>query len=372
MRDVLIQNMSDFFSQNRDNFIDFSLRLIKNRDIANDKIEGLISRVYDLILTKEPDYISLNSALDEVFDIELKNYTLSRTFLHLIKLHVEQKQADTLELIKVIEEILENLCNEKIDEEIQSSIDEDSSTKPTGFAASLLEADGEFSLHENIIDTFEKIKANVVELEFLNLYKDVPVKSSGRVVNTEENYVTFQISLMQMLAIIEEKSAFIVKNEQTKKHIKADIIEYDIAQRTIKLGNFSRFNCMPASQRVYTRVHPIDATKVMLSKNSKNISGLLFDISQGGMAVLSKDDLDCKHGDNLVATFELTMPNSTRKMQIEQNLELVVQIDYQGAHRYCMKSIPNETTQGFITNFTRQREIDTIEDLKTKIDTYSK
>lgn len=364
-KDVLIENLGDFFSQNRENFLDFCIKLIKGKNVyvSFDELKTHMGSVYDSVLAKEPYFDQLNQNLDRTFDynIELKNYIISRSFLCLIRLHVERENRDyTLELIKAIEDILKILCNEK-------------DRKPkeiVNFATSILEADDEFSVHENIVDTFSKIRADDVELEFLNLYKDVPVKGFGKVVSTEENYVVFEVGLMQMLAIIEEKNAFIVKNDYTKKHIKADIMEYDIINRTIKLGNFSRFKSMPASQRVYTRVHPIDTTQVILSKNNKQIKGLLYDISEGGMAVLSGEELGCESGDNLRATFELTMPHSTQKVQIEQELQLVIQIDYKGAHRYCMKSITNEVTQNFITNFTKQREIDTIEDLKQKIDTY--
>lgn len=365
-REILIRDIRDFLSQNRQIFLDFCVNLSKERKIyieENDVIDSMGS-AYDSFLLKEFDLKSLQDSLEKTFksNKDFKKYIITRAFLHLIKIYNESENPKhIMHMINGVERIVKILCEE----------DKPKPKHAVNFATSILEGSDEFALHENIIDTFTKIRNVNMELEFLNLYKDVPVKGYGSVASIEDNHVVFEVGLMQMLAIIEEKNAFIVKNNHLKKHIKADIIEFNIANRTIKLGNFVRFGSMPASQRMHTRVHPYEQTPVRLkNKHNQSVDGMLYDISEGGMAFLSSGNLECTSGDTLEATFELLTPHTSQKIQITQNFELVIQINYKGANRYCMQIIPNEDNQYYISNFTKQREIDTIEDLKHRIDMY--
>ncbi len=355
-----------FFTNNKENYLDFCIKITKKRAPSLDfeEIKYAIGLIYDSFMLDDLNKKEIKTKLKKAFDsnLDFANYVISRSFLYLIELFYKANTTkNNIFIIQKSNEILRYINDENF-----------TKTKPTiGFAESISKGEDEFSLHENIISTFEKIKGEHVELEFLNLYKDVPIKSYGKVVDFQDDVVTFEVGLMQMLAIIEEKNAYIVENSYTSKNVKADIKEYDIINRTIKLNNFIRFSNMPANLRKFTRVHPLQTTMIKLSSKNDRIEGILYDISKGGLALLSKEKLACQSGDILKASFELSMPHSPQKMQLELELELIVPIDYKGFYRYCMKSISNQEGLKFIENFSKQREIDTIEDLKTKIEAYT-
>ncbi len=366
-REQLVISSADFFENNKNKYIKFCKNLSQQKDKidAQNTIQAL-EEVYDSLLIKNPDYEMIRKNLNLAFNShgDFIKYVISRSFLYITSIYMKEGHNLHVYFLNAIQRALENI-NE---EDIQVDQNEDTTPVNINFANSAFE-ENSFNNNKEILDEFSEIYQNNEEITFLNLYKDIPIKYKGKIIAIENEEVVYKVDVMQILAIVEEKNAFMIKSKYLKNHIKGDVVSFDIINSTIKLKNFTKMESMPASKRVYARVHPNVTTSVMLyNENGENTRGILYDISKGGLGVLSPNNLGCKNGDKLKAVFELQMPNSDKKVKINQDLELVVLINYNETYRFCMKVRGNVVEE--VETFTKNREQETIEDLKKCINKY--
>ncbi len=361
-REQLALSSTDFFENNKDKFLSFAKNVAKEKkEFDLEYVSYVFEDIYDSFLIKTPDYENIRKNLKKTFkeQDEFIKYIVSRSFLRILSLYILSENDKlhvyfTNALSRALKHILkENLLAIKPSKNTQECIT---------FANSALDNSG-FNAQKEIVDEFRNSYDNGDKLTFLNLYKDVPIKNHGKILSIDSEEVTFSVDLMQILAMTEEKNAFFLKNGHLSSHIKADIINFNIVNSTVKLGNFQRMESMPANQRVHTRVHPNITTSVVLyNKENQSTRGILYDISNDGLGVLAADSLGCQNGDKLKAIFELNMPQINKQIQITQELELVVLISYEETYRFCMKNIGDISND--IKIFTKCREEETIRDLK--------
>lgn len=369
-RNVLADKCNDFFHAQRQNYINFC-NLISQKAkmyINPEDIEETMGLVYDSFMLKEPNIEHIKHSLKNTFksNSELAKLITIRSLFWILKTF--SKKNSDLNLVFVVN-AAQRMILALIDE-----IEEPSNVKTAdnSWNNSAFEGSGGFFIHQNITDLFSKIKNNNQKIQFLNLYKGVPIQCEGSIVNIENDEITFEVTLMQILAMMEEESAFIVKNDILGKHIKADIVNYYFSNNTVKLNNFKRLDNMPATQREFARVHPNATTNVALISDQGEVAkGILYDISEGGMGVLTTQNLGVKNGDILEAQLTLTMPNTDEKLEISEKVQLVVLIDYKGTLRYCMQNLPDQKAQNIIAKFVQARETQTLEDLKEQLKQYN-
>ncbi len=367
-KNILETEEVNFFVENRDSFLEFCSTLCKRKkmNICHDVLEDVLGKIYDCLYYETLDEQEIKEELKNLFGNNecFSNYILSRSFLYLIELYIKRKNRKNISsLMNGTRKILEILNGEGV--RVLSPINTPS------FIDSLIEEKSMFSLNEDIVSTFAKILKNEDKLEFLNLYEGVCIRNFGKIISVEDEIITCEVPLLQILSMIEEKCAYIVKNSFTCDHVKADIQEFDISKKTVKLRNFVRFSNMPASQRVYARVHPAENIFVTLGNEEQKIEGLLYDISKGGLALLSKEELSCQEGDTLSVSFKLSLPNGNEEKDISFDVKLIILLDYNGNYRYCLKSLANENDE-FIAKYTEQRAEETLKELENKIDNIKK
>lgn len=251
--------------------------------------------------------------------------------------------------------------NNEIQNNIQSSINVFSASNSTGFF-----------IHENFIDTFKKIEKIEEKLEFLNLYNGVPVRTFGEIIQTEDNSIIVKVDLMQILAMKEEDCAYIVQNKYLQKNIKANILWVNITNCTVCLNNFESQPYMHALKRAYPRVHPNEFTKIALTHSDGRVAnGKLFDISEGGIGVVSMEDVGFKNGDLLSSHITLRMPKTNEPVELDLQFKLVVLIVYKNAYRYCLEILPNQEDAKKIQEFAILRVEETLVELKDQLKLYT-
>ena len=129
-----------------------------------------------------------------------------------------------------------------------------------------------------------------------------------------------------------------------------------------------------ANLRKHQRVYPDRYTRVILTQNGSEIQGNLYDISRGGLGVVSLDDGEFKEGEPINAKFELCIPDeasgSNKSINIDTDLKLVAALRYKGAMRYCCELADKDGAGEDIAKFTKKRVIETLEELKEQIKTY--
>ena len=229
-------------------------------------------------------------------------------------------------------------------------------------------------MREDAVNVFAKVLKDNRRLHFLNLYNGVKVECMGEVEHIEDDTVVCKVALEQILAMKEEQNAYIVRDEYFSENLRADIIGFDLANLTVTLQNFTYMQNLHANLRKHQRVYPDRYTKVILTQNGSEIQGNLYDISRGGLGVVSLDDGEFKEGEPVNAKFELYIPDeasgSNKNTKIDTDLKLVAALKYKGAMRYCCQLADKDGTGEDIAKFTKKRVIETLEELKEQIKTY--
>ncbi|WP_169764046.1 hypothetical protein [Campylobacter mucosalis] len=237
------------------------------------------------------------------------------------------------------------------------------------FFSSLEKQEPEESLvYEHPINSFKRMQDDGTDIVFLNLYDGVNISYQGHIIEIDDSSVVFSVDIMQILAMKQEKNAYIVKNSHLAKHIKAEILEINIADECVRLGNFTYIDKMSASLRTSPRVHPSSFTRVKLTGKELSLNGNIYDISKGGLSVLGSQDLKFDEKEILNANFDIFL-DSSEPTNINLELELVAQINYNGFMRYCMQLTPNNDTKVF-ENFIDRRVDETLEELRKQVNLY--
>ncbi|MFA6757683.1 MAG: PilZ domain-containing protein [Sulfurospirillaceae bacterium] len=247
------------------------------------------------------------------------------------------------------------------EELILEKADKNRSIKPN--LSVFKECDESFLKDDSLLRSFVSMKAKGVFVTFLNLYKGVHIKNSGEVLRVDEDSVTFSIDSLQEAAIRNDNQAYILQNSVLEKPLKADICYAKSKPGEISLRNFVYLIDMPASLRESARVHPRVATPVTLKdkKSSLAINGILFDISTGGLGVLSRDSANITAGSVVEVSFELK--DEGEKIQIMG--EVINLVEHKEAFRFSIKFLPsNVSMQEAINTHVRAREKETIKELK--------
>ena len=229
-------------------------------------------------------------------------------------------------------------------------------------------------MREDAVNVFAKVLKDNRRVHFLNLYNGVKVECMGEVEHIEDDTVVCKVALEQILAMKEEQNAYIVRDEYFSENLRADIIGFDLANLTVTLQNFTYMKNLHANLRKYQRVYPDRYTKVILTQNGSEIQGNLYDISRGGLGVVSLDDGGFKEGELINAKFELCIldeaSGSNKNIKIDTDLKLVAALKYKGAMRYCCQLADKDGAGEDIAKFSKRRVIETLEELKEQLKTY--
>ena len=229
-------------------------------------------------------------------------------------------------------------------------------------------------MREDAATVFARVRNDNRQVHFLNLYNGVKVECMGEVEHVEDDTVVCKVTLEQILAMKEEQNAYIVRDEYFSENLRADIVGFDLANLTVTLQNFTYMQNLHANLRKHQRVYPDRYTKVILTQNGSEISGNLYDISRGGLGVVSLDDGEFKEGEPINAKFELSIPDevsdSNKSINIDTDLKLVAALRYKGAMRYCCQLADKDGAGEDIAKFTKKRVIETLEELKEQLKTY--
>ena len=215
-------------------------------------------------------------------------------------------------------------------------------------------------------DIFSELKAaKESELWLLNLYKGVPIKNKAKITDIENEKLSLKTELIQLLAIKEEGSAFILKGENISSDIECKVLNFNFGAGVVMLEPFRRSTKTAALLRAHPRLQPSKLTPVSLLCDDKRIDAQLFDISRGGLGAICANGLRLQSGSKLKAIFNIEIAGALK--QIDLNLELVIALNYQGTMRYCCKI--TDTAQPCMSDifaYTDIRQKETLDELSKK------
>lgn len=372
-RNELITKCSSILDDLENGFLAYSKSLLKGyKYVDSFKFDELMELVFENITKIDYDKKALLDSIDECFDNkDFAKYLICASLLNLIN-EFNKKITTNYSNLMNCQYYFSHACfsfaNFVFSSNLDSTAQEQADQNTQIYNQNYIQSSG-FSLMGNVIDEIKALKSANFDLEFLNLYKGIKIKSKAQILDINENSdtVLFQTDLMQILAMKEEKNAFIVKNDHVSTNVKADILGVYLGSRSVLLGNFSRIGKMHALQRAHSRVHPSIPTSVILKNNSGiQIEGKLFDISQGGIGVVSIQDAKFEKGDELTAIFNLVMPDTKEEISVNLKVNLVTSLNYNNSMRYCCQSLESQDVIPKIVKFSKTRQAQLLEELQNK------
>lgn len=354
-RQELVENCEDCILGLRAKFIDEGIKFCRQLTLVvpHEQMKICLESIFDALLIQKPNATQirddLNSlipklnAKDELINFLLLNLTLN--FSHACDDAVYVGYF--VNAVSRLKEILYNAENHQ-ETTVKEMIDT-----------------GSF-FYEDPINTFTRMKNAKVRPEFLNLYDGLNIKYEAEILDVKEDSVVFRVDMMQILAMKQDGKGFILPNSFFSKPLCADIVNYNIVNKGVTLSNFLRNTTMYAYKRKFQRILPNRFTKAIIKGKQDKIEGSLYDVSEGGISVLSPQTTNFQDGEELEATFDISIaPDKVKNVTLK--LRLVTELAYKGYIRYCMKLIDDDET---IKDFTQKRIKETLDELRSRINLY--
>lgn len=228
------------------------------------------------------------------------------------------------------------------------------------------------SAGSNILNTFQNIKSANKEITFFNLYDGVPIKHSATILDIKESgEVTFKTVKTQEIAMELDGVAYILKDDKIENYIKADIVYSDYSNGHIILKNFIYLLSMPATQRTSVRVHPDILVDIyMKPEYGLSVEGKLYDLSVGGLGIISSEKNNIEVDSKVELNFFLDMFDLHAPTKVQINAEVVNIIEYGNSYRYCLKIYPDLATKDKIAKHVHSREISIVKQLEERSKKY--
>lgn len=228
-----------------------------------------------------------------------------------------------------------------------------------------------FSSGTNIMNIFKDIKDRGDEVIFFNLYKGIPIQHKAIIVDINNEEVAFRTMQTQEIAMKMDGVAYILKDDNFDKYLKADIVYNNFANNTVVLNNFTYLMNMPAKRREFIRVHPEIMAEVSLSHDKELVTkGKLFDLSLDGLGVISEENNGIYAGAKISLNFVLEISSLDEISHVQVEGEVLNIIEYSSSYRYCIKILPKPDTEDKISKYVKAREVEILDSLNKKIDEY--
>ena len=228
-----------------------------------------------------------------------------------------------------------------------------------------------FSSGSNILDIFKDMRDRGDEVIFFNLYKGIPIQHKAIIIDIGDSEVVFRTMQTQEIAMKLEGVAYILKDGNFNKYLKADIVYNNFSNNTVVLNNFTYLLNMPAAGREFNRVHPEIMAEVSLSSDKELITkGKLFDLSVNGLGVVSEENNGIYTGAKISLDFTLEVLSLDEKNYICVEAEVLNIIEYSNSYRYCIKIFPKADTEDKIIKYVKDREVEILDSLNKNLEDY--
>lgn len=229
-----------------------------------------------------------------------------------------------------------------------------------------------FSSGNNILDIFKDIRDAGEEIIFFNLYKGIPIQHKATIIDIGDGDIAFKTIQTQEIAMKMEGVAYILKDDNFDKYIKADIVYNNFSTNIVVLNNFTYLMNMPAIGREFVRVHPEIMAEVSLSQDQELVTkGKLFDLSIDGLGVVSEENNGIYAGAKISLDFTLKISSLEEVNYIQVEAEVLNIIEYSNSYRYCIKIFPKSDVEDKIARYVKAREVEILHSLHLKLDDYT-
>lgn len=218
------------------------------------------------------------------------------------------------------------------------------------------------TIHSMLQQTFQNAPKS--EFNFLNIYKELPITSSGTILELNEHFVEFSTSATQ-LAAMGELGEVLLKSDTLNATIIGKVKELDSRREQVTLGEF-RFAEFHAEKRNSVRVKLKCPMNVQMVADGKNLSGVIRDISLGGACVSTFTGAALEQASSIGLRIKLLQGADREVVEalIPCRLIRINKNDMQAQCAMAFNHTPE--SEQVLSAFIYQRQLEIIKELKEK------
>jgi hypothetical protein len=283
----------DFFEKKKEEFLKSVLKNLENLNISPNNIKKYFEKFYECIFLSDKDLNEIVPIIDRVLEIDL---SLKRLFIKpLISLLYEYieyvfKTSEDINRVRaiflVIDKILqivESVYQEKI-KEVQKHIQAKYTIEVEKLKKKISQEEKEFIYH-----LLDRIRTRKERVEIKKYYKEIPLFCRCKVVECDSllDLIVLDCPHCRFKIFFQRTALVYLKHPDFPKPVAGIVLRGDYNEGTLALTGL-HFEELPQDKRRWIRVEPKEPTEVKVTKDGRQYTGLLKDISEHGLGVIFK------------------------------------------------------------------------------------
>ncbi|TCK05342.1 PilZ domain-containing protein [Phorcysia thermohydrogeniphila] len=317
--------------------------------LSENAVRTLAINIYDTIFilnSKEKFHKLLKKALESNVDF---SECLTKSMMILIKDYVDH----LITISPSIDEL------KRLIEHVESYLVEATRVQREYIEALRKESEkaGEKAVKKTFMNVFSLIKEKQIPVKAITFFKQVPVACNATVVQTEESGITLSLENCSYLKAFYESKITYLKISNAPKPVKAEVIEFHPERKQIKISNLS-FEEIPQEKRKYVRVEPEESFSVVVESERGKLTGIVADISIGGIGVLFHVNPELLPGNKVKVSF----PLDGKRMIVDGEVRYITEQDklYRMGIQFHLKPKEEEA----ISEYIMRRQFEILKELK--------
>lgn len=215
------------------------------------------------------------------------------------------------------------------------------------------------------ISALEEIRRNNGSIMVLNTYRSVPIQYKAKVVHTSAESVLIKTHSLQEIAAAYQGGIYLLKNDQFDFDLHASV-----KRRLVKgheLLELSRFDQLSTSfhKRQSVRVHPLQTFNLELNYHNKSFIVTLFDISIGGLSVISNRELPIASSESVVIKLPAALLETEKEIELESSF--IHRSVFENGNKYHFQFTLESVEENIISKMIVKRQNLIIKDLKEQM-----
>jgi len=216
------------------------------------------------------------------------------------------------------------------------------------------------SPEEQAISNLELIREKKVKITVLNTYRGVPIQYKASIVHTSSNSVYIKTHPIQEAAAKDQGAIYILGIAPLEYDLFAQIKA--VKYKGYILLELKEFNILKNSlfQRQSVRVQPKLNTQLQLNCDKLSYKVQLFDISLGGLAIITTKKIAIAN----YASLKIKIPNTLFGKETTFNATLIQSSHFENSEKYHFNLNLTTSQETLLSRYITKRQNEIIHELK--------
>lgn len=197
------------------------------------------------------------------------------------------------------------------------------------------------------------------DLRLLNYYQSIPVNYGARIAHVDRDMVELEVHQQQAIVMHIEKLTFL-KSSHFPKDVLASVSYVNVDKCKALVTKFT-YAVIRSERRQFVRVQVVEPIGVVFSSETGSLSGMLNDISLGGLAFFANVATPPENG--VKGTVDLKLPGGACEMPGQ----LLKRVDLQEKSLYILEIQMDSKVEKAISQYIFQRQVEIIRELKDSV-----